>query len=342
MRLEGQAKGGYYPTPEPVVRMIASYVACRRGDVFRMIDPCCGKGDALAFFQAQMKDWFGAKTKSYGVELNRDHAEDASAKLDEVLHADLFSTSIANDAFDILYLNPPYDYDADDKRTEHAFLLRATRYLRTNGILIFIVPRRELSTSARFLSTYYQGLKCLYFPEGERDAYDQVVVFGIKRLRFFEHLDTTTKLLAHTGNNDPPPVLKWVPKPTFEAPWSPAGEDVQFYARFLDAHSSAAEAEKSGLWASKNVRELLWPEEQGLIQPLMPLRKGHMAMLVAAGFLNNLVMENEDERIMVRGRTIKEMKLVEETELKEVWREYIKTTVMMLNLDTGVITEIKT
>ena len=65
----------------------------------------------------------------------------------------------------------------------------------------------------------------------------------------------------------------------------------------------------------------------------MPLRRGHMAMLVATGFLDNLCLEADGRRVLVKGRTSKEMTLVEDTPEKEVHRERLKTTVVALDLD---------
>ena len=72
----------------------------------------------------------------------------------------------------------------------------------------------------------------------------------------------------------------------------------------------------------------------------MPLRRGHLAMLVAAGFLDNLQLEANGSRILVKGRTSKEMLLVETTPEKEVYRERLRTTVVALDLDIGEITDI--
>ena len=72
----------------------------------------------------------------------------------------------------------------------------------------------------------------------------------------------------------------------------------------------------------------------------MPLRRGHIAMLVAAGFLNNLVLEGDGRRILVKGRTSKEMEMVEDSPEKEVHREKLRTTVVALDLDGGVIEDI--
>ena len=64
-------------------------------------------------------------------------------------------------------------------------------------------------------------------------------------------------------------------------------------------------------------------------------------MLVAAGFLNNLVLEAEGRRILVKGRTAKEMTLVEDSPQKEVHRERLVTTVVALDLDGGHIEDIE-
>ena len=53
MRLTAQAKGGYYPTPEWVVDLIAELIHTPTGyyhrgrETIRILDPCCGAWDAL-------------------------------------------------------------------------------------------------------------------------------------------------------------------------------------------------------------------------------------------------------------------------------------------------------
>ena len=78
-------------------------------------------------------------------------------------------------------MNPPYDYDSEDKRTEHAFLTHCTRYLADGGLLVFIVPRQRLAVSARYLSTHYGRMRCWAFPDPERQVFDQVVLMGYRK-----------------------------------------------------------------------------------------------------------------------------------------------------------------
>ena len=47
-RLEAQSKLLYYPTPPSVVELVASWF--RAEGTTRLVDPCCGKGEALAQF----------------------------------------------------------------------------------------------------------------------------------------------------------------------------------------------------------------------------------------------------------------------------------------------------
>jgi hypothetical protein len=70
----------------------------------------------------------------------------------------------------------------------------------------------------------------------------------------------------------------------------------------------------------------------------MPLRKGHLALLIAAGMLNNVVLSQNGERLLVKGRTHKELVPVESAdEDTEVQREVIRTSVVVLDLDTGAL-----
>src|SRR3989337_4288791 len=77
-------------------------------------------------------------------------------------------------------------------------------------------------------------------------------------------------------------------------------------------------------------------EEARRVRPLMPLRRGHLAVLIAAGFLNNILLEADGRRILVKGRTYKEMVPVESGDPDvEVERELLRTSVMALDVRSG-------
>ena len=273
------------------------------------------------------------------MELHRDRAEQAGRLLDRALAADLFQTSIANGAFGLLLLNPPYDYDSEDKRTEHAFLVHCTRYLAEGGLLVFIVPRQRLGVSARYLASHYGRLACRAFPSPEREVFDQVAVLGYRRAEPAPDPRALAQIMAWAEGESEPEPLGADGYPFYTPAPTPGGE-VLFTTRTVDPVAAAAEARRSGLWTSAEVTDALWPAGDARARPLMPLRRGHMAMLVAGGFLDNLVLEAGERRVLVKGRTRKEMVLAEETAEADVYRERLATTVVALDLASGAIDDI--
>ena len=72
--------------------------------------------------------------ETYGVELHTERAQEAAAQLNHALSSDIFRCSIANRTFNLLWLNPPYDWDREDKRVEHAFLTHCNEILGTGRV----------------------------------------------------------------------------------------------------------------------------------------------------------------------------------------------------------------
>ena len=341
MRLGGQLKGGYYPTPPRVVDYIRSLLfapiryGCNRRDIVRLLDPCCGPGDALRQLADSMNRHVTVET--YGVELHAGRAQEAAAQLDHVLSSDLFRCSIANRTFNLLWLNPPYDHDREDKRVEHAFLTHCSRYLEPEGVLVYIIPRSQIATSARFLTTSYRRVRAWSFPEPEAEAFDQVVVIGVRKAQPRPDARAMRELVASIDHLSP---LSHDLTPEYDMGMSAPGP-VMFTTRVIDFSKAVAEARTRGLWTQDEITEAFWPPTDLTARPLMPLRKGHLAMLVAAGFLDNLELETQESRVLVKGQTKKEMVLVEEGETHDVYREQLRTSVVTLDLDSGRIERIE-
>ena len=249
MRLAAQAKGGYYPTPDRVVDLIADLIHTPSGNYYReretvrILDPCCGAGDALQRLAERLDRPNSMPIETYGVELHRDRADEAERRLHRTLASDLFQTSIANGAFGLLLLNPPYDWDSEDKRVEHAFLTQTTRYLAESGLLVFIVPRQRLSYSARYLSTHYGRLQCWAFPDPEREVFDQVVLFGYRKTDPVP--DAHAEGMVMEWSVGQPEPLRSARHTEFSPATAPSG-DILFTTRTVDPAAAAAEAQAVG------------------------------------------------------------------------------------------------
>ncbi len=332
-RLESTAKAGYFPTPPRVATAIARHLAPSSTGgkrAVRLLDPCAGTGEAAATIAKALD------AEGYGVELNDERADSARTRLDHVLSTSAFAVRLANGAFSCLFLNPPYDYDDEKRRLEHAFLTCLTRALCPKGSLVFLIPQRRLAVSARYLASHYTDFAAYRFPDPEYAAFRQMVLFGVRKPQPTLDAQSQNRLEAWSAGDLP--TLQDAPaQPVLSVP-ALAGGDILFASLFFDPVQAAAEAKRRGVWTQPQLAEQLWPPDERPVRPLMPLRRGHLALLIAAGMLNNVVLSQNGERLLVKGRTHKELVPVESAdEDTEVQREVIRTSVVVLDLDTGTL-----
>ena len=332
MRLEGVAKAGYYPTPPSVVERVVALI--RPGShssrqAVRLLDPCCGTGAAMR----QLGGSVGGET--YGIEIARDRADETQTAVDHVICGSAFAVRLAHGAFSCLWLNPPYDYDDESKRLEHAFLTTMTRALCPGGVLVFIVPHRRLAVSGRYLAAHYSRFACYRFPDREYAEARQIVLLAVKRDGAVGKNDEQLKIEAWAAE-----ALAELPpadtvEPLYDLPHLPGGP-ILFASQIFDPGVAAEEARRSGLWANAALADRLWPAEERRVRPLMPLRRGHLAVLIAAGFLNNILLEAAGRRVLVKGRTYKETISVESDDPDvEIEREVLRTSVVALDPRSG-------
>ncbi|MBC7106444.1 MAG: class I SAM-dependent methyltransferase, partial [Firmicutes bacterium] len=104
MRLAGQAKAGYYPTPAVVVDRL-KHILKFPEEPFAALDPCCGEGDALALLLE------GTGGRGYGVELDLSRAKRAREKLHRAVPGAFELAKVPARAFSLLFLNPPYAWE---------------------------------------------------------------------------------------------------------------------------------------------------------------------------------------------------------------------------------------
>jgi len=162
------AVGGYYPTPAELIPDIAglldsspalefktSHYGKMWGD-YLFLDPCAGDGSALfdlirAMFLPNnpsgnlnhFSRGNGPTVKVIACEMERGRFKALEKKLPAVMgqnshqskavHADAFNLVLGNDystkGANVLYLNPPYDFDRVHGRLEQRFLARFTQAL---------------------------------------------------------------------------------------------------------------------------------------------------------------------------------------------------------------------
>src|SRR4029079_17679122 len=130
---------------------------------------------------------------------------------DVVLEADAFHAAIEpNDGASVLFLNPPYDFDAVHGRLEHRFLERWTQCLMPgDGLLIFLVPHYALQASAAFLASHFSNPRACRFPDEDFASFRQCVLLARRRVSPLADNDIDRKRIEKWAQSpDTMPVLK--------------------------------------------------------------------------------------------------------------------------------------
>ncbi|MBN1179936.1 MAG: hypothetical protein JXD18_12045, partial [Anaerolineae bacterium] len=281
MRLAGQEKMGYYPTPISQVALVASWLGVEPGKPVRLLDPCVGEGEALAALARALVQQ-GARVETWGVELSPGRAEKAAACLDRVLPTAWEQAHVADGAVSLAWSNPPYDNEGlgDSRRQEWTFLKTSTPALMPGGVLVYIVPEyvlRRHRDILRHLAGWYRDIRVFQFTPEEYEAFSQVALVGVKREAYHHPKDAEVAALADIAS----PVL--APPdgaPAYIVPEAPKISTNAFYY----TPTTAADYARAVAWEGISVPDLVRGEarEQDF-RPVMPLKKGHLAMLLSAG-----------------------------------------------------------
>jgi len=340
MRTEGKKKAGFYPTPVEVADLIADFI--RRplmSDGIRLLDPCCGEGEALGLLASRL----GVK-ETFGVELDQNRAKQAAHVLKQVISGSFESMKSVWKGFSFLFLNPPYDYDEETKRLEYQFLVKLTPYLQTGGLLVYLIVQKHLNKeTARYLASHFEDIEVRRFPGPHFERFKQVLIFAKKREGAFrspESERTLEQILRLSP--DELPELRKPDYPVYEL--VSGAQNFAFYSESVHPETALSEVRSNGLYQEGRVTDILFPLSRPKIKPLTPLRKGHLAMLISAGYLNNALLEHKGRRLLIKGRCVKEQVKFEEVRNDSevvIERDVIKTTIKGLFLDTGKLINIE-
>ncbi len=302
-RLASQAKAGFYPTPDTVCELLGKKLNFEEGA--RILDPCCGKGNIL--------NWLAGKNPevaTYGIELDHLRTQEARSRLHHVLWGDaLCEIILSAESFGMLLLNPPYDNAAvreeigKSQRMEVQFLRRYLGVLQQDGLLILIIPWYVLRDCAQPLGRYFD-LEVFCFPKEEFQKFGQCVVLGRKRkLRGKADAEKTELYLKRLAERRADDFLAEVPSLaeigpdsiTIEAARKPF---VNFRAKKVDPLEAIPRIRKAAIL--HNLLEELAPRKNNEIRPLLPLENGHLALMLAGGYMNGAI-EKDGKQLVIKG-----------------------------------------
>lgn len=170
-RLESRASAGFFPTAGGVLPLIAALFD-PPDRAWSLVDPCAGEGVAAIELASGECEVFVAELEQTRFEaLSKDRRLEKHA-----LRGDAFRILFNGPFASLLYLNPPYDVDAEFGRLEERWLQRWARAICDGGHLVNVVPYYALSASAETVATLFDDVECFAFPDPEFAEFKQVVL----------------------------------------------------------------------------------------------------------------------------------------------------------------------
>jgi SAM-dependent methyltransferase len=292
MRAPGQTKLGFYPLPPAEANRLRSWLNFQ--DQFSALDPCVGDGVAFAHL---VRD---TRAHRCGIEIDAYRAEQARALGIETLQADAMDVRCPAESLSLLYLNPPYDWEAgasNNRRLECVFLERTYRWLKPGGVLVFVIPQPRLAKCARLLCEQFTDLRVNRLTEPACLQFKQIVVLASRSKRHTRLSDAAlleaTRCLEDLATRPDLPCLSATPDVKYDVPGSEP---------IVLTHAGIPLDEVEDLLlesaAYRQASRLLLPRQRDVRgRPLTPLHGGHVGLLCTAGMLNGVFGEGEDRHI---------------------------------------------
>lgn len=182
--LANKAVAGAFYTDLYHVELMSKLISFPEGQEVCCLEPSAGDAAAVKTIIKKKDDDL---KKIFCVELNPESAEKISQdqQIEKVIDADFLSgVKISHSAFSFCFANPPYGTGDDGKtRLEKSFLEKLTDYLRTDAVLVYVIPSYIMADES-FLKCWCSRFKTKWvyrFHEKEYSKWKQVVVFGTKK-----------------------------------------------------------------------------------------------------------------------------------------------------------------
>jgi len=319
MRLAGRLRLGFYPLPLAEATRIRGFLQFGEKGC-AAIDPCIGEGKAFG----QITD--GVRVHRYGIELDANRAEQARSVASEVIHGNCFDVQCPVESFSLLYLNPPYDFELGEQkseRMERLFLEYVYRWLKPGGVLVLVVPSIRVGECAVVLSVHFRDVRVYRLTEQESVRYKQIVLFGVRRTRRererLQDNDITRSRQRYASLARDPERLPPLPsEPDRQYP-IPPGAPVCLVYRGLPLDEIEDSLPKSS--AYRQASAVLFAQQADVNgRPLTPLHGGHVGLLCTAGMLNGIFGDGETRHIA----HWQSVKLVDKSEEEEDGKTVIR------------------
>ncbi len=343
-RLLSVEKAGFYPIPiEHLPAITSLFEPALHGG--KLLDPCAGEGEAL---QHLAEAW---GLQPYANELDTDRAAACQALFGptQAVQGDLYTLRASLGSFPAIWLNPPYTFDMsnkDDKRREFAMLKHAWKWLQANGWMLWCVYGHHVTPDAAgFLAKRCKSVDVWRMPGLHLGEYVHVAVVAQEGTSPDEPAQFAQRILQDAAN---PRELTVQDTPLYTFPSPRTTRRFVFAPKVITPELALQAVQADGAQFGAGFQRLLEPPPPvENVRPVVRPRGGQLALVLAAGLFNGIVVQTEEGRAAVRSTVEPVEQLVdggdideadETTTDREVYRTRPQVTITLLS-ELGEVTD---
>jgi hypothetical protein len=241
----------------------------------------------------------GSAAIRYGIEAHRPAARQAATRLSRVLVCDLQDARVSHEEVSLLVLGPAARSVGAGRGPRRRDVGEAPRlrvvlpWLRPGGVLLALLPSDELTPATiKLLSARCHAVTAYRLSSSATSA---LVIVGLKKADpGFDPVVRDALAEARAGRA---PILPAQPPATHPVP---AGCSLSIFRSVtLDPDILESEVRGSSVWSAFWQAQVAGRARRH-VRPPLPLHKGHLGLLLAAGECDGIVGEGAD-RHLVRG-----------------------------------------
>jgi hypothetical protein len=275
----------------------------------RVLDPRPRMGESIVSFKALMPE----NTMTYAAAVPEREGAVTKQVFDKVALGTLKGGVISNDAFDVMFLQPPITLEKQSEKLmikKEKDLIRDTiKYVRPGGYLVLVLPHfRFYKDICLVLAKNFENFQVRRFTGSSFDKTGAIFLIAKRKVKSKDRdkeVDPKEyQLLRHLYNLDK---ITNMMNEAFEDVQLPKGEAEVKYFRgsILDTDEIRNIFNNSGsmaqFWRAQEVEKI----SENPQNPLLPFNTGQLGLVLTSGVLDGVVDEGRGYYHVVKGRVVK-------------------------------------
>ena len=287
------------------LQMIARQIKTPKDREIKILDPQPRRGENIKGLKALLPN-----AKTYAAAVPEREASYVKSNFDRVALGTLKGSTISNDAFDILLLQPAVSLEKQSERImikkEKDMIRDTIKYLRPGGYLILLLPYfRFYKDICLILAKHYTDIQVRKFSGAGFEKTGAIFLVAKRKSKDDKEIDPKEyQKIRHLYNIDE---IKNIVEENFEELMLPEEEEEikLFRGSILDIDEIKNIFENSGcmnqFWKDQSVEKM----SESKKNPLLPFNTGQLGLVLTSGVLDGIIDEGNGHYHIVKGRVVK-------------------------------------